>query len=117
MDHKNRVCNSYRPFIHGFSTITAPLTALLNGAPRKLSWNLLAEESFEYLKKAFTTVPVLKHPDPTKQLTEEGDASDVGFGAILSQHFRDKPKLHPVAFFPAIFLPQSATMTEGTRNY
>lgn len=29
----------------------------------------------------------------------EVDASETGMGAVLSQRFEEKPKLHPVAFF------------------
>lgn len=57
--------NFYRCFIRGFSYIAHPLTALLRGKPRHLSWNPAAKAAFEQLKQVFTTAPLLKHPDTT----------------------------------------------------
>lgn len=44
-------------------------------------------------------MPILKHPDPNRPFVVEVDASDTGVGAMLSQDFGQKPKMHPVAFF------------------
>ncbi|XP_060796361.1 legumain-like [Neoarius graeffei] len=52
-----------------------------------------------------TKAPILKHPDPAKPFTVEADASETGVGGILSQCFREKPKLHPVAFFSRKLTP------------
>lgn len=79
--------------------LAAPLTALLKGSAKKLSWNPNAEREFEHLKNAFVSAPVLKHMDPSRDFTVEVDPSDVGVGANLSQQFSDKPNLHPMAFF------------------
>lgn len=48
--------------------------SLLRGKTGHLSWNPAAETAFELLKQT-------------------------GVGAVLSQSFRDKPKLQPIAFF------------------
>lgn len=64
-----------------------------------LAWNQAAYEAFDNLKTAFTTAPILKHPDLSKPIMLEVNASKSGAGAVLSQSFRDKPKLHPVPFF------------------
>lgn len=77
----------------------APLTALLKGGPKKLSWTPGDEEAFEHHKKTFTKASVLKHPDLSRQFTMDVDTSDMGVGAILFRQFRDKPKFHPVTFF------------------
>lgn len=97
-------------FIRGFNAIAAPLTTLLKGNPRSLKWNRIAEEAFCHLKQVFTTMPVLKHPDPSRPFRVEVDASDVGVGAILSQSLGDKPKIHHMAFF-------SNKLTPTERNY
>jgi len=47
---------------------------------------------------AFTSAPVLIHPDPTKPFIVETDASNFALGAILS-HFGINGLLHPVAFY------------------
>ncbi len=56
--------NFYRRFIQDFSQHMAPLTTLLCGKPKSLSWSSSAHKAFEKLKTAFSTAPILKHPDP-----------------------------------------------------
>lgn len=63
------------------------------------TWNAAAEKTFNTLKQAFTTVPILHYPDPESPFSEEVDASETGMGAVLCQWFGDPPKLFPVAFF------------------
>jgi hypothetical protein len=63
----------------------------------KLKWNAEANQTFETLKKAFTMVPILTHPDFQKLFFLETDASDFALGAVLSQPDKDG-RLHPVAF-------------------
>ncbi|XP_060774883.1 uncharacterized protein LOC132884871 [Neoarius graeffei] len=57
--------NFYRCFIRGFSIHVVPLTSLLKKGPKHLHWNHTAEEAFDRLKAAFTTAPILQHPDLT----------------------------------------------------
>lgn len=71
---------------------------------------LIDDWAFERLKTAFTSAPVLQHPDPEKQFTVEVDESDQGVGAILSERTEAKLKLHPVAFF-------SHKLSQAERNY
>jgi len=87
--------NFYRIFIRNYSKITAPLTRLTR--KDKLEWNAEADQAFETLKKAFTTAPILTHPDFQKLFFLETDASDFALGAILSQPDKDGC-LHPIAF-------------------
>ena len=56
-----------------------------------------ADQAFEALKKAFTTVPILIHPNFQKPFFLESDASDFALGAVLSQPSKDG-RLHLVAF-------------------
>lgn len=58
LQHFLRFANFYGHFIRNFSTITAPLTALLKKNLKKLTWNPAAEKAFNCLKKTFTTAPV-----------------------------------------------------------
>ena len=55
------------------------------------------DQAFEALKKAFTTAPILMHPDFQKPFFLESDASDFALGAVFSQPSEDGC-LHPVAF-------------------
>jgi len=87
--------NFYRIFIRNYSKIAAPLTRLTR--KDKLEWNAEADQAFETLKKAFTTAPILMHPNFQKPFFLETDASNFALGAILSQPDKDGP-LHPIAF-------------------
>ncbi|XP_067220501.1 uncharacterized protein [Chanodichthys erythropterus] len=77
--------NFYRRFIKNYSTIVSPLTNLLRHQPKSLSWSPQATNAFETLKKAFTTAPLLVHPNPDLPFVVEVDASTTGVGAVLSQ--------------------------------
>ena len=75
--------NFYRRFITNYLAITVPLTRLTcKGTPWVFSDK--CQKSFETLKKAFTTAPILAHWLPDAPLIIETDASDYALGAILS---------------------------------
>lgn len=57
-----------------------------------------AIESFQSLKTALTTAPVLKHPDFCRPFFIQCDASDVGIGAVLFQK-DDNGDENPIAFY------------------
>ena len=93
--------NFYRCFISNYPDIVVPLTQLTRkGTP----WNFTdaARKSFEALKFAFTTAPILTHWLPDKPLIVETDASDYALGAILSMQ-TDFGEIHPVAFHSCTF--------------
>ena len=73
----------YRKFIHQYSQIVAPLTALLK--KKAFVWSLQAEEAFQALKVACCQPPVLALPNFSKPFTIECDASGIGLGAVLMQ--------------------------------
>jgi hypothetical protein len=72
----------YRKFVHNFSSIAAPLTALLK--KEGFAWNDVVA-AFLALKGALTSAPVLALPDLTKPFTVECDASTYDSGAVLIQ--------------------------------
>ncbi|KAK1806858.1 hypothetical protein P4O66_005342 [Electrophorus voltai] len=94
-----RFANFYRRFIKFFSTLAQPLTHLLWGQNKRLNWNPRAVRSFEELKNAFSTAPVLRQPDPKKPFVVDVDTLNVGVRAVLSQQQDKGGKLHPIAFF------------------
>ena len=102
----------YRRFVPGYASIAAPLHKLLTkptevkNSKKKVKkrstkewsynrniracWDQSCEESFNSLKHALTSAPVLGYPDFTQPFILETDASFQGLGAILSQKQDDK---------------------------
>lgn len=68
--------------MHNFGSISKPLTNLLKKVVLFL-WTEAEESSFQALKIAFTTVPVLALPNLHKSFIIETDALDKGIGAVL----------------------------------
>lgn len=89
--------NFYRRFIRDFSKLTAPLTRLTK-KDVPFIWDNVCEEAFVKLKVAFTTAPILRPFDWTKDVILETDASDHVSAGVLSQ-YDNEGRLHPVAFF------------------
>jgi hypothetical protein len=61
-------------------------------------WSDECSQSFETLKQAFTTAPILRHFDYDREIIVETDASDYVSAGVLSQ-YDDAGILHPIAFF------------------
>lgn len=90
--------------------VTALLTDLLKGAPKRISVNPAAEKAFKHLKQLFSSAPILKTLDPTRPFWVEVDTSEVGTGAVLSQKHGARDLLHPCAYY-------SRKLTAVERNY
>jgi Reverse transcriptase (RNA-dependent DNA polymerase). len=101
--------NFYRRFIEDFAKMSKPLTDLTK-KDRTWTWGPEQQESFEALKKAFTTAPVLRIPNDEDPFKLSTDASDFATGAVLSQQDPVTTKWHPVAFF-------SKSLDIHERNY
>ncbi|KAK3520955.1 hypothetical protein QTP86_002096 [Hemibagrus guttatus] len=108
--------NFYHRFIKGYSSINSPLTNLLCNKPKALTWTSATTQAFHTLKQAFTTDPLLVHPDPELPFVVEVDASTTGVGAVLSQQQGNPPKLHPCAFFSCKLNPAEANYDIGNRE-
>ncbi|KAE8263077.1 hypothetical protein A4X09_0g7324 [Tilletia walkeri] len=99
----------YRSFVRGFATIAEPLTCLTKGwryeqadgryrlvnvegkpTPAErclLDWGDAQQRSFDTLKAAIASPPVLAHPDPARPYILYADASKTGFGVVVHQVF------------------------------
>ncbi|ROL42288.1 Transposon Tf2-6 polyprotein [Anabarilius grahami] len=108
--------NFYRRFIKNYSSIVHPLTNLLRNQPKSLSWDQTATNAFEALKNAFTTAPLLVHPNPELPFVVEVDASTTGVGAVLSQKQGTPSRLHPCAFFSRKLNPAEVNYDIGDRE-
>ena len=100
--------NFYRRFIHNYSDIVVPLTRLTcKGSPCNFSDK--CRSTFNSLKEAFTSAPILTHWVPDAPLTIETDASNYAVAGILSITCSNG-ELQPVAFY-------FRTMTPPELNY
>jgi hypothetical protein len=99
--------NFYRRFIKDFSHIARPLTNLLaKDVPFEFDGACL--KSFNILKKALISAPIIQPPDWSLPFEIMCDASDYTVGAILGQT-KDK-KHHAIAY-------ASKTLTGPQLNY
>jgi len=88
--------NFYHWFIFNYSDIVILLTHL---TWKNIPWkfNSSCHDTFNSLKKAFTSTPILTHWIPDAQLIVETNALDYALTAILSIINEDN-EVHPVAF-------------------
>ncbi|CAO2200139.1 unnamed protein product [Urochloa humidicola] len=81
----------YRKFIQHYGVISRPLTDLLK-KNTPFIWTEQLQQSFDSIKQALISAPVLALPDFTKEFIVETDASALGIGAVLMQQG------HPIAY-------------------
>jgi hypothetical protein len=74
----------YRHFIKNFSLLAVPLSELLK-KDITFKWTNSCQTSFDKLKLAMTTCPILKHPDFARECEIHCDASDFAVGSNLMQ--------------------------------
>jgi hypothetical protein len=102
------LANHYRRFVEGYSEVAAPLTALGSPAAR-FAWTPAAQASFDALKAALSSAPVLRTIDPARRAVLTTDASNVAVAAILTQP-DDEGRQHPVAY-------ESRKLTAAEQKY
>lgn len=100
----------YRRFVSGFATIAAPLRNLIK-KDVVFHWDEKTEDSFNQLKQALLSAPLLVYPrfGPDSTFILETDASITGLGAVLSQ-VQEDGEIHPVAY-------ASRSVDKHERNY
>jgi len=77
----------YRRFVEGFLSVVAPMTRLTQKGA-SFRWTKDCEESFQNLKTALTTTPMLVLPTGSGSYTVYCDALHIGLGAVLMQDSR-----------------------------
>lgn len=98
----------YRRFVKNYATIASPLTDLLKA--NAFVWNDAAATSFQNLKEAMQTLPLLTLPDFTQPFEVTTDASTIAIRAVLSQNS------HPIAFFSRKLNPRLAAASTYVRE-
>ena len=92
------LCGYYRRFMPSFSTVANSLTELTRkNKENVVKWKEACEHSFNLLKEALTSKPVLTTPDWTRKFILQTDASATGLVYVLSQKDQDEEE-HPVAY-------------------
>ncbi|UYV84067.1 hypothetical protein LAZ67_X001053 [Cordylochernes scorpioides] len=97
----------YRRFIKGYADISRPLNELLCKSST-FKWEEKQENSFESLKRALSSKPVLGHFDESAPTEVHCDASGFGIGAILVQIHEGRERVIAYA---------SRTLIKAERNY
>ena len=77
----------YRKFIPRFADIARPMTNLTR-QDIPFEWTIQCQASFEMLKEALITSPILKYPDPNKAYTLFTDASKHAWACVLTQEYQ-----------------------------
>ncbi|GBL62120.1 Retrovirus-related Pol polyprotein from transposon 297 [Araneus ventricosus] len=101
------LCTYYRLFVKNFSTIARPLHKLTE-AKSNFNWTDECEKSFNSLKQALTSSPILTYPWTDKDFILDTDASNEGIGAVLSQNTGNEERV--IAYF-------SKSLGKPERNY
>ena len=89
--------------------MTAPLTDLAS-PKRQFVWTPQHTAAFDTVKLAMASPQVLALPDWTLPFILATDASDVGLGGVLMQHFPSDPAPRPIVFL-------SRKLQQAERNY
>ena len=100
----------YRKFVRHFGILAKPLTELLR-KNTLFVWTPAHASSFEALKHALSTSPVLSLPQFDKPFSIETDASGNGVGAVLTQDG------HPLAFLSKALGPRSRGLSTYEKEY
>ena len=79
----------YNKFIKNYASVAKPLYDLL-GKKKKWTWGPDNQQSFEDLRKALVSAPVLAYPSSEGRYILDTDASNFAYGAVLSQIQRDE---------------------------
>ena len=116
----------YQRFIPNFAKIAGPLHALIVPASTKqklkkgevrrkdlppFEWTEECQKSFDALKDALTSAPILAYPDYSKPFILETDASLKGLGAVLSQRGDDNV-VRVVAYASRSLRPSEKSMRD-----
>lgn len=99
----------YSRFIKGYSEIAAPIFEVIRNPKKKFMWTECANKSFEILKNALISAPILGNPDFDLPFYLQCDASDFAVGSVLFQKRLDGSEV-VISYF-------SKKMTDAQKKY
>lgn len=102
-----QTCSWYRRFVANFAEISKPLSDLTKKGVT-WQWSPQHQTSFETLKTALVTAPILQQNDETKPYVLRTDASAYALGAVLLQG--EGAEEHPIEY-------ASRLLNATERNY
>ena len=91
----------YRKFLEHYADVSKPLVNLTK-KDEPFTWSDKCQASFEHIKEALVTAPVLAYPDMSKPFILDTDASGFAAGAVLSQ-IQDDGEERPTAYYSKVF--------------
>jgi hypothetical protein len=106
--------NFYRRFLPGIAGTLQPLTDLLRGNPKTLSWSDTAAAAFCAAKAALISATALAHPLPGAVISLAADASDTHIGGVLQQ--LSSGAWQPLAFFSRKLSPPESKYSTFDRE-
>ena len=77
--------NYLSKFLPHLSDVCEPLRKLM-AKDVEWHWTPHQDQAFQRIRQLVTEVPVLKYYEPREELTLQGDASQTGLGAVLTQN-------------------------------
>ena len=111
----------YRKFILRFADIARAMTNLTK-QDVPFEWTIQCQASFEMLKEALITSPILKYPDPNKACTLFTDASKHAWPCVLTQEYQHEEDgkifriYHPITFASGLFKGSQLNWTALTKE-
>ena len=80
------MCGFYPKFVESYSKIAAPLNMLFRKEyEKKIFWSAACQDSFDKLKQALLSAPILTYPGMNKPSMLTCDASKTAIGFVLGQ--------------------------------
>ncbi len=101
------VINYYRSWLADRGKLIQPLSNLTR-KDTQFKWTEACHSSFEAIKRALTSEPVLRYPDFEKPFRLYCDASQASLGAVLCQQGDKDGEFHPVAYLGRATTPQES---------
>ena len=86
----------YRRFVKNYAKIAEPLSRMTR-KNAKFEWTPDANEAWCKIKAELVKMPILAHPDTSREYTLITDASSYAIGGILAQK-GDDGQLHPISY-------------------